>query len=110
MLSQYNSRRTPTHTVLQFPKPARGMQPNMPQSTPPDSSGLPNDIGSRFGRRIRELRLARGMTQVDVAVYFGIDRTFLSDLERGRKGLCLTTMEIFALGFNMSLSELLRDL
>ena len=48
------------------------------------------------------------MTQVDMAVHFGIDRTFLSDVERGRKGVCLPTLEVMALGFGLSLSELLR--
>lgn len=68
------------------------------------------DIASRFGRRIRELRVHHGMTQVEVATAFGIDRTFISDVERGRKSVCLPTLEVFALGFGLSLSDLLRDL
>lgn len=76
----------------------------------PDDPTLPRDIASRFGRRVRELRHARAMTQVEVAVHFGIDRTFLSDVERGRKSVCLPTMEVFALGFGLSLSDLLRGL
>lgn len=71
---------------------------------------MPRDIASRFGRRVRELRHARGMTQVEVAVGFGIDRTFISDVERGRKAVCLPTMEVFALGFGVSLSDLLRGI
>ncbi len=71
---------------------------------------LPRDIASRFGRRVRELRHARGMTQFQVAVRFGIDRTFISDVERGRKAVCLPTMEVFALGFGVSLSDLLRGI
>ncbi len=47
------------------------------------------------------------MTQLQVAVRFGIDRTFLSDLERGRKSVSLPFLEILALGFGLSLSELL---
>lgn len=69
---------------------------------------LPRDIASRFGRRLRQLRLERQLTQMDVAVHFGIDRTFLSDVERGRKGVCLPTLEVMALGFGLSLSELLE--
>jgi len=68
------------------------------------------DVASRFGRRVRELRRARSMTQVEVAVHFGIDRTFISDVERGRKSVCLPTMEVFALGFGLSLSDLLRGI
>ena len=50
------------------------------------------------------------MTQMQVSIRFGIDRTFISDVERGRKSVCLPTMEIFALGFGVSLSDLLRGL
>ena len=50
------------------------------------------------------------MTQLQVAIEFGIDRTFLSDLERGRKSVSLPFLEVFALGFGLSLSELLDQL
>ncbi len=82
-------------------------QPTLPKWEDPT---LPRDVASRFGRRVRELRHARGMTQYAVSVRFGIDRTFISDVERGRKAVCLPTMEIFALGFGVSLSDLLRGI
>ena len=88
------------------PLPGARPQPIVPSL----DSALPRDIGSRFGRRIRELRHARGLTQNEVAVTFGIDRTFISDVERGRKGVGLPTLEIFALGFGVSLSDMLRGL
>lgn len=78
-------------------------------STVPDPD-LPRDIASRFGRRIRQLRQAKEMTQMEVAARFGIDRTFISDVERGRKSVCLPTLEVFALGFGVSLSDLLRGI
>lgn len=67
-------------------------------------------LSTRFGLRLRALRQARGMTQLQVAVEFGIDRTFISDLERGRKSVSLPFLEVFALGFGLSLSELLDKL
>ncbi len=81
---------------------------SQPRVEPPQSSALPRDIASRFGRRLRQLRQDHAMTQVEVAVHFGIDRTFLSDVERGRKGVCLPTLEVMALGFGLSMSELMR--
>ena len=41
---------------------------------------LPRDISSRFGLRLRELRRSRNMTQLRMAVDFGIDRSFISDV------------------------------
>jgi|HubBroStandDraft_5_1064220.scaffolds.fasta_scaffold706446_1 DNA-binding XRE family transcriptional regulator len=68
------------------------------------------DISERFGERLRELRKSRRMTQLDMAVAFGIDRSYISDLECGKKGLSLATLEVFALGFKIELPALLSDL
>src|SRR5438270_13887243 len=50
---------------------------------------LPIDVSSRFGARLRELRRERNMTQLRMATDFGIDRSFISDVERGRKSISL---------------------
>lgn len=68
---------------------------------------LPRDISSRFGLRLRELRRSRNMTQLRMAVDFGIDRSFISDVERGRKSISLHMLEVIALGMKVTLSDLL---
>jgi transcriptional regulator with XRE-family HTH domain len=68
------------------------------------------DVSSRFGVRLRQLRRERNLTQLRMAIDFGIDRSFISDVERGRKSISLPMLEVIALGLKMSLSELLRDL
>jgi transcriptional regulator with XRE-family HTH domain len=50
------------------------------------------------------------MTQLRMATEFGIDRSFISDVERGRKSISLPMLEVIALGMNMTLSELLQDI
>ncbi len=67
-------------------------------------------IGVRFGSRLRELRKRRGWTQVRAAEELGIDRSYISDMERGKKNVCLPTMEVLAQGFEMSLAQLVRGL
>ena len=74
------------------------------------SEPLSHDVGSRFGARLREFRMARNITQLRMAVDFGIDRSFISDVERGRKSISLRMLEVIALGMNVSLSELLAGL
>jgi DNA-binding XRE family transcriptional regulator len=76
---------------------------------PPTTYYLPRDVSSRFGVRLRQLRLERNMTQLRMAVDFGIDRSFISDVERGRKSISLPMLEVMALGLEMSLSDLLKD-
>jgi DNA-binding XRE family transcriptional regulator len=76
---------------------------------PPVTYYLPRDVSSRFGVRLRQLRLERNMTQLRMAIDFGIDRSFISDVERGRKSISLPMLEVMALGLEMSLSDLLKD-
>ncbi len=68
------------------------------------------DVSHRFGLRLRELRRERSLTQVRMAADFGIDRSFISDVERGKKSLSLPMLEVIALGMEISLSDLLRDI
>jgi len=41
------------------------------------------DVKSGFGRVIKQLRLNAGLSQQELADYADIDRTYISDLERG---------------------------
>jgi DNA-binding XRE family transcriptional regulator len=67
-------------------------------------------INFRFGNRLRELRRERNMTQLQMAVDFGIDRSFISDVERGQKSISLVLLEVIALGMKIQLADLLRGL
>ena len=92
-----------------------GSTPSVPPSDVtysrrPANYFFPLDVSSRFGVRLRQLRRDRNLTQQRMAVGFGIDRTFISDVERGRKSISLPMLEVVALGFQLSLSELLRDI
>jgi transcriptional regulator with XRE-family HTH domain len=68
------------------------------------------EIGVRFGRVLKNLRRSRGLTQLDMAIGFGIDRSYISDVECGKKGVSLATLEVIALGFDLELSDLLREI
>ncbi len=68
------------------------------------------DVSTRFGQRLKELRIQRNLAQVRMAREFGVDRSYISDVERGRKSISLPTMEIFALGLKVSLAELLTGI
>ena len=81
-----------------------------PTAVGPGVVALPNDVSSRFGRRLRELRLSRDLTQADMARKFGIDRSFISEMECGRKAVSLPVLEVIALGLQVSLSELFEGL
>ncbi len=88
-----------------------GLSAHCARRDPPEvmnrGASASDDVTARFGRRLRELRRAHDLTQVSMAVHFGIDRSFISDVERGRKSISLPMLEVIALGLEISLSELL---
>jgi transcriptional regulator with XRE-family HTH domain len=62
-----------------------------------------------FGKRVRQLRLAAGWTQEQLAEAAGITTTYTSDLERGTKVPSLTIVLQISRAFRISVAELLRD-
>ena len=76
----------------------------------PQNGCVSTTIQSGFGERLRHLRLKKGWTQVEMAERLGIDRSYLSDMERGKKNVCLPTLKLIAQGSDISLSKLLSGL
>jgi transcriptional regulator with XRE-family HTH domain len=85
-------------------KPTAGVEDSSPRYFSSKS------ISARFGVRLRKMRTDNNWTQHHMAGHFGIDRTFISDVERGRKSMSLPMLEVVALGMKISLSDLMRDL
>jgi DNA-binding XRE family transcriptional regulator len=76
-------------------------------NTKPESVG---DVTTRFGSRLRQLRRDRNLTQMQMAHRFGIDRSYISEVERGHKSVSLVTLELIALGFRMSMSDIMNNI
>ena len=73
-------------------------------------AAVPETVQVRFGHRLRKLRNAKGWTQEEMAHRLGIDRAYLSHLERGTKNVCLPTLDVLAKGFGLSLPKLFLGL
>jgi transcriptional regulator with XRE-family HTH domain len=56
------------------------------------------------------MRLKKGWTQVELAEMLGIDRSYLSEIENGRKDPSLRVLKTIADGFELTLSQFLRQL
>lgn len=70
---------------------------------------MANDICIKFGRRLRELREEHGWSQDYLAEVSGIGRTHISQLENGRREAGLRILETLAGVFNLTASELLKN-
>ncbi|MBL6854276.1 MAG: helix-turn-helix transcriptional regulator [Alphaproteobacteria bacterium] len=50
------------------------------------------DIRRTFGANVRRYRVAAGLSQEAVAVKMGVDRAYVSGMERGQQNVTLLTM------------------
>lgn len=64
----------------------------------------------RFGGRVRELRQATGLSQEAFAERCGLDRTYISGIERGKRNVSLENLKVIAKALNVTLSRLFEGL
>ena len=62
----------------------------------------------RLGQRIRELRTVNNITQEQLGFASGLDRTYISGLERGNRNPSYIGLKKLASGFGISLSAMLE--
>jgi transcriptional regulator with XRE-family HTH domain len=68
------------------------------------------DIVATFGVRVREQRTALGLSQEAFAGRCGLDRTYISGIERGKRNVSLRNIGVIAKALGISVSELTAGL
>lgn len=68
------------------------------------------DIAQRFGRRIRKMRLQKGLSQEALAANADLDRAFLSGIERGVENPSLFTIQAIADALDTTIGNLTKGL
>lgn len=66
------------------------------------------DALAKLGQRIRTLRLAKGLSQGDLADLSELDRTYISGVERGKRNIAFLNLLVIANVFGVPLSEMLE--
>lgn len=66
-----------------------------------------SDILQKFGTRLRELRLAREVSQEKLADDAGLHRTYVSSVERGERNISLLNIERLSIALGVAPAELL---
>ena len=64
----------------------------------------------KLGIRIKELRTEKGISQEKFADLVGIDRTYLSSVEKGERNISLDNICKIAKGFEISVEKLFKGL
>ena len=66
------------------------------------------DTKQKLGMVIRKLRMDKSISQENLALQADIDRTYISDIEKGERNISIETLEKLAYTLEISPSELLK--
>ncbi len=71
---------------------------------------MSNDVCQDFGKRLRQLRTKQGWSQEELAYRVGMDVSYLSEIENGKKEPCLRKIKELAQGLGITVSRLMQGL
>ncbi len=63
----------------------------------------------RFGEKVRELRVKKGLSQEQLAELSGLHRTYISSLELGKRNVSLINIHALAKALGVSPDRLLKN-
>ena len=63
-----------------------------------------------FGETIKKIRLERKLSQETLAFEAGIDRTYISDIEKGKRNISIQVVYKLALALQISFSDLIKEI
>jgi transcriptional regulator with XRE-family HTH domain len=68
------------------------------------------DIQVELGKKIRQLREERGYSQESFAQECGLDRTYISGIERGKRNVSIQNIHVIASTLGIKISELFDNI
>lgn len=70
---------------------------------------IAENIQQQFGKAIRKLRLEKGLSQEAFAAKCGLDRTYISSIERGKRNVALKNIALISSALDISMSKLFKE-
>lgn len=67
-----------------------------------------SEISIKFGKRVKEIRIKKKMSQGDLAKILGVHPTYISSVERGVRNMALNNIERLAKALVVSIEELIK--
>ena len=68
------------------------------------------DIRKKFGKRVKELRQSKGLSQEELAHLAELDRTYIPSIEKGERNVSIEVIQKLSIAFGIKISELLKGL
>ena len=69
---------------------------------------MKREILIKFGNKVRERRLALGLSQEELASRAGVHRTYIGMIERAEKNITLENIEKIAMALKIPLDKLMN--
>jgi transcriptional regulator with XRE-family HTH domain len=69
---------------------------------------MESNILKTFGKNVRELRLAKGWSQEELARRCDLHRTYIGSIERHERNVSLINVELIAKALEVSISDLVN--
>ena len=66
------------------------------------------NIRLKFGKKIKSMRIEKGLSQEKLAQLADLDRTYIPSIEKGDRNVSITVIEKLAKAFNVPPKELLE--
>ena len=73
------------------------------------SGSANNDVKTTFGQTVRALRKRVGLSQEQLALKCGLDRTCIGGVERGERNISIVNIEKIAHAMELSPKDLFED-
>ncbi|GAB6010644.1 helix-turn-helix domain-containing protein [Viscerimonas tarda] len=68
------------------------------------------NIKEKIGKRLRELRTAKGLSQEKFSFECELDRTYIASIEQGRRNVSIANIEKIAKACDMSVFDFLTQI
>lgn len=65
-------------------------------------------ISIKFGEKVREIRISKGLSQEELAHIANVHRTYIGTVERAEKNITLVNIEKIAVALNVNIIELIN--
>lgn len=62
-----------------------------------------------IGRKVRQIRQQKGISQEELADLAGLDRTYIGGIERGQRNVSLLNLEKISIALECSLTAFFED-
>lgn len=71
---------------------------------------MKSEILLKYGQVVRKIRLEKGISQETLADLSGLHRTYMSDVELGKRNVSLENIDRIANALDVSISEIFKQM